>query len=78
MHTGTKQVTQLTDIKVAMDSCPVANLKMIHTKFAFAYLKAAFNRHTRSGMLAVVWGIAQPVLVLWIHILREAGFVTIV
>jgi len=47
MHTGTKQVTQLADIKVAMDRCPAANLKMIHTKFAFAYLKAALNRHTR-------------------------------
>src|SRR3989339_549164 len=44
MHTGTKQVTQLTDIKVTMEGCPATNLKMIHAKFAFTNLKAAFNR----------------------------------
>src|SRR4030042_536535 len=46
MQTGTKQVTQLADIKVAMNPHPVTNLKMIHPKLTLTHLEASLNRGT--------------------------------
>ena len=44
MNTRTKQITQLADIEMAMDRRPIAYLKMIHSQFPFADLKAALDR----------------------------------
>ncbi len=49
MHARTKQITQLADIEVAMDSGPTADLKMIHSQFSFADLKAAFDGEPRKS-----------------------------
>lgn len=49
MHTGTKQITQLADIKVTMDGGPIANLEMIHAQVALANLKASLYRKPGKG-----------------------------
>ena len=66
MDTGTKQITQLADIKVPMDGGPIANLEMIHSQVPLADLKASLYRKPRKGRPQQLFqrdtiGLRQPI-----------------